>query len=226
MARGMAPVTRFTDLASSALVATIGVSLLVATWPRLVAFTTALPGDPVILDIRNQREVTHEEVGKLIETHTEALSWYRRGRTLSDLALAHMVRANMPEASSRRMGELLLAERYVMQSLNSAPMNPYAWVRLSALWSQLHLPPKHVVSALMTSIRFSRVSKTLWRPRVQLLLAYWEHLNEAQIRVAVQQIAYGHPRYAPWLKEVIVQSKRQAIAEREDLAFLRSTLAG
>ena len=212
---------RISAIATSAVFLILAVTLLVVAWPRLVAFTMALPGDPVVMDIRRQKDVSPEAVNTLIETYTNALEWYPRGRTLSDLGLAHMVRAKLSGSGPSNMGELLVAERYIIESLDRAPMNPYAWVRLSVLWSQLFVPPKFVVGALMNSVNFARVSKTLWRPRVRLFLAYWPQLDEAARNAAIGQLDYGYREDRSWVNDVIKTYNRESIRDESGLEFLR-----
>ena len=215
--------SRTSAIATSTVFLILAVILIVVAWPRLVAFMIALPGDPVVMDIRRKKDVSSEAVNTLIETYGNALEWYPRGRTLSDLGLAHMVRAELSGSGTSKMGELLVAERYVIDSLNRAPMNPYAWVRLSVIWSQLFVPPKFVVGALMNSVHFARVSQTLWRPRVQLFLAYWPHLDETARDAAVGQLAYGyrHAKDRKWIERMINIYNRESLRDEARLAFLR-----
>ena len=212
--------SRVFAIATCAALLSVGITLLVVSWPRLAAFTIALPGDPVMMDIRRRKDVSPEAVDTLIETYSSALEWYPRGRTLSDLGLAHMVRAELSGNGISNMGELLIAERYVLESLNRAPMNPYAWVRLSVLWSQLFVPPKFVVGALMNSVHFARVSETLWLPRVQLFLAYWPQLDEAARGAAINELSYVYGKYPRWVDRTIKNYGRESIRHEFGLEFL------
>jgi hypothetical protein len=216
---------RFGHLAGLAVIAVVGAVLAVAAAPKLIAFTKALPGDPVLSEIRRQRPVDDEAVTKLVTSYIDAVQWYARGRTLSDLGLAHMVRSDL--AVGGHMGELLQAERRLIQSLDRAPMNPHTWVRLSALWSRLQMPPSLVVGALMTSLRVGRVSKRLLITRVQLFLTYWDALDESARRAAIEQLKYAKRQYhLLWLSKTLKQFGRTDLRNHEDFAFLREAQGG
>ena len=114
--------------ATAAAAVLAGACLLWQAVPVVVASLIEAPNTPIL------KRLDTEAVGAaalrvVVRSRELSLLWHERGRTWTDLGLAHMLlaeRGAVPERDTHHG----LTERALLRGLALAPMNPYGWMRL------------------------------------------------------------------------------------------------
>lgn len=188
---------RFSLVGLGICVASIVVSIFLAylAVPRMIAAFIMIPGSPTLQSLRQRERVTIEELREFIETREDAAKWIVSPQLHSDLALA---RLTVDEFQGSNADNLSDAIDDLYRSVNIAPANPYAWVRLSLAHRKNGSEYDAAANALGLSLRTGPNERALLRAHLYLGLDLWQRLSEAdrsflqhRIRLAVSSYGMG-----------------------------------
>lgn len=108
--------------AGVAFVAAASFLLLYLAIPRTVSAFLALPERQLLVDIRAGREIETRALEVLVNSRRRASGWVDSGRIWSDLALAHLLMAEVGKLTSKdRLNHLRQADGFFEASLRQAP---------------------------------------------------------------------------------------------------------
>ena len=160
--------------------------------PRLVTQYLMLSGDPVLSAIEKGREVSADELRRLILSRQRGLTWADSGPARVELAIAQILLAEREVGGGARYHELMQqAVASLRDGLAQAPADPFAWTRLAYADLAEAAPARRVVPILAMAIETAPVQPTLVFPRLELCLMEWPYFARAhpalftgQLRVA------------------------------------------
>lgn len=163
----------------AAIAAVVALSLIVLSWPRVLASIRYLPVERAIKSYYSTGEIPSDRLPVLIQFATEAIDHNDHYRFHDGLSMLHVLRAMdfMTPALERR-DAYVSAMAEAEESLLRAPANPAAWMRLASVRWILHEEPETIVDAWKMSVFTGRMHTALFAKRVEVGLAYYEYLDE------------------------------------------------
>ena len=201
-----------------AFVAVTSLLLLYLAIPRTVSAFQALPERQLLSDLHAGREINTAALEVLVTSQRRSSVWVDSGRIWSNVALAHLLMAEVDHLSaSDRQARLEQAAEFLETSLRLAPANPHDWTRRAYIQMLLVGPSQTGASAIIMSILTARYEPDLMFARLQLCFISWSYFSHAEQNMVFEQIRLA------WR-----QSPDQAlvVAHREDrIDLLRAAFA-
>ncbi len=150
-----------------ALVMTVGLVMLGLAIPRLGAALALLAGDGYLAQLQQGRSVSSEDLVTLVASRHAALGWQDDPRVRTDLAAGQLLLRMDKTGTPADHALLDEAIEQLRQGLSRAPLNAYAWARLSnAEW--LAANPQAARSASQLSLMTGRYLPGFLLPRIIL----------------------------------------------------------
>jgi hypothetical protein len=170
-------------------VAAASLLLLYLAIPKTVSAFLALPERQLLSDIRAGSEIEAQALETLANSRRRASGWVDSGRIWSDLALAHLLMADVGKLSSKdRLSHLRQADGFLEASLRLAPANPHDWTRRAYVGMLLRGPSQTGASALVMSMLTARYEPDLMFARLQLCFISWRYFSLADQNLVFDQI--------------------------------------
>ncbi|PCI63466.1 MAG: hypothetical protein COB37_05050 [Kordiimonadales bacterium] len=189
-------------------------TLLVIGVPRFLAELMLVPGTPIYERISSGENVSDEDLDVLEQSRVQAIGFVEHPRSYTDLGLVYLLKASRTADPSEKLRYADLAIENLKTGLGLAPLNTFAWLRLSSVYilkgEEFHsealdawrksvatarFEPFVFTSRLHVGIMLYAVMSTedVTLLRVQTELAY--NWNRGKVR------AYGRQNgLMPWLK--------------------------
>lgn len=159
-----------------------GIMLAYQAWPVAHGAWEAQKADIVVTQLRNFSELRGGAratlsgiVAGIAALDRAAAADPVAGRYLqrSELVVGAALEPGLEVSLEQRIAWLQSAESDLVAGLGGAPARGVAWARLAAVRQGLHGTSRGVVDALLMSIDTSPMLKTIWPPRLQLILDNW-----------------------------------------------------
>ena len=165
-------------LLQGVLILAASVFLLYLAWPRLQASLLYLPVDTAINNYYATGEANPAQLKGLRQRARDAIAVYPHHRYYDGLSLLYYLDA---ARSDNRLFERRAAfEESILAaeaSLDHAPAQPRAWLRIAQARSWLRYPPEQVIEALKMAIYTGRVEPSMYLTRLGLGLAYLPRMD-------------------------------------------------
>lgn len=169
----------------------VAIALLVLAVPRTISAFVTIPSGPVMIKLQLLQPVVSEELDTLIGSQRRALNWDSRGRTRTDLGLAHLLMADQrPRDDFRWRENMDEAIESLREGLALAPANPYAWTRLAYAETQLNGWSPASIAALRLAFITAPYEPRLALSRLRLSFLAWPHMAPEDRRLVFQQIRH------------------------------------
>ena len=176
-------VTRIFQLGTITLVALF---VLTLSWPRLQASVRYLPVDIALDRYFQDRQIPSDRLEVLIGFAAESIAYHDHYRYHDGLSLLHYLRGlDINTPAMQRRAAYRSAEAEAVASLQRAPAQPSAWMRLANIRWVLRDEPEKIIGPWKMSIFTGRMDSTLISQRVETGLAHRQDMDreaEAMLR--------------------------------------------
>lgn len=207
MSSGARPALASRALAAAALLAGALLLLWLVALPTLAALT-ALPGNPWLAKVQEGEPIGLEGIETLRSSRLRALSIVDEARSRSDLALADLLEAELPETAASRAEALTTAAIGNLEaSLTLAPSSAFVWTRLAHARLRSATDDPTAVSALALALRTAPYASRLRLPRIEAGFLAWPRLSDdlrAELRIQIR-LAAGNRHH----RAILVQMARR-----------------
>jgi len=145
------------------------IALLVVGVPRFLAELMLVPGTPIYESLSFGKPVSDEELKTLEESRLQALRFVDMPKAYTDLGTSYLERARRAETQAGREDFAKQSIEVTTKGLNLAPLNTFAWSRLSS--AHIMLGADHyddAIQAWRTSVATARFEPFLLIQRVHV----------------------------------------------------------
>jgi tetratricopeptide (TPR) repeat protein len=156
----------------------IGIALACFGIRQALASLAMVPSGPTVETLRLLKDVSKEDLERLVDNENRALALLDSPRDWSNLGLALSLQGEAAADKSQRSERLLQADQALRQSLSLAPANPYVWLRLALVRQANGGEPKDVLAPWRMSIVTGPSEDRLWKARIRMGVDYWPNLTE------------------------------------------------
>jgi len=201
------------------LIGLLAVAVLVLAWPRFQASFHYLPVDIAINRYYVDRQIPSDRLPVLLGFAQQSIAYNDHYRYRDGLGQLHYMRALDPFTPAlERIPEYRLAESETMISLQQAPVQPEAWLRLATIRWILHDEPETIIGPWKMSIFTGRTDSSLLAARVETGLAYHEFLDPEAVAMLRDQLLIAWRTRPGSLVRVLARRDRNLAVTRELLA--------
>jgi len=196
-------------------VALVVLSVLTLAWPRFQASFRYLPVDIALNRYQADNRIPSDRLTVLLGFAREALDRHEHYRYRDGLSQLHYLRGLDPytPALERRPSYEESAAQAVL-SLQQAPAQPDAWLRLATIRWILHEEPETVVEPWKMSIFTGRTHSGLYTQRVEMGLAFREYLDAEGLAMLRDQLQLAWRTYPGPLVQVLARRDRNLAVTR------------
>ncbi|MFC1720147.1 hypothetical protein ACFL00_03290 [Pseudomonadota bacterium] len=188
-------------------------------WPRFQASFRYLPVDIAIDRYFADRQIPSDRLPFLIEFAQQSIAFNDYYRYRDGLSQLHYLRALDPFSPAlERIPAYREAESEVMISLQQAPAQPEAWLRLATIRWILHDEPETIIAPWKMSIFTGRTDSSLLASRVEMGLAYYEFLDPEAVSMLRDQLLLAWRARSSSLVRILARRDRNLVVTRELLA--------
>lgn len=169
-------------------------ALALLAWgiPQTISAFVMAPSAPILRKLQDGEVVQRKELETFVAAQQKGLDWSTRGRTFTDLGLAHLLIATgLGEGDPEKRQQLEEAIAALKSGLALAPANPYAWTRLAYASSQLDGWNPDTLSVLRLALLTAPYDPQLLMTRLMLSLDAWPRLLREDRDLVYQQIFYA-----------------------------------
>ena len=199
-ASGTSSVTRRSDvsrdhgatgsrLTSLLLVLVVSCGLLYLAYPRLHASLLYLPVDTAINNYYKTRETPAGQLEGLQQRAQDSIEIYPHHRYREGLSLLYFLQAadmDKPLYVRRQAFEHSIAAAEA--SLDRAPAQPRAWLRVAQARAWLRYPPDEVIAAFKMAVYTGRVEPSMFMARLVLGLSYLPRMDAEGVAMMRDQV--------------------------------------
>jgi len=163
--------------------------LLVIGVPRFLAELMLVPGTPIYERISLGEHVSDKDLDVLENSRLQAIEFVDLPRAYTDLGTAYLIRAQRApdEESRRRYAEMAI--QTISIGLNMAPLNTFAWSRVSS--AHILLGPENypqAVTAWRVSVQTAPFEPFLLIQRIHIATILYRSMDAADIALLKDQI--------------------------------------
>ena len=166
------------------LVSTIGVltgiAILSISVPRLYAEIILLPNASIIQQIHKPQDISDDDLSMAYEAVVNAGEWHSSAELLSQQSVIEMAFAKRSQAKAERNVWFEKSELSMERSLQSAPGDPYSWMRLAYLRYVLGGKDNGVKDLLVMSMATGPYERPLALSQIEYALLMWDMLSESE----------------------------------------------
>ena len=208
--------TRFFALVSIGLLA---IAVVALSWPRFQASFRYLPVDIAISRYYTDHEIPSYRLAILVEFARQAIDRHDHYRYHDGLSLLHYLQALDPYTPAlERRPAYRLAESEAMISLQQAPAQPAAWLRVATVRWVLHDEPETIIQPWKMSIFTGRTHSSLLAYRVDMGLSKHEFMDAEAVAMLRDQLLLAWRGQRGSLVRVLARRDRDLNITRELLA--------
>lgn len=169
---------RFSAIFSLLLAALLALSTLALAWPRMKASFRFLPVERAIDGYYESREIPTGRMLTLLGFASDAIGHHDHYRYHDGKSMLHYLRGlDIYTPALERRGEYRNAEREAIETVQRAPAQPEAWLRIATVRAILRDEPERVIEPWKMSIFTGRTHSTLMVPRVAVGLPLVEVMD-------------------------------------------------
>ncbi|MCJ9429948.1 hypothetical protein [Kordiimonas marina] len=166
------------------------VSALYILWtgvPRFLAEVMIVPGRPILEKVRANTQVSAKDLSTLEQSFLSAISFADLPQFHAELGTSYLVQAQHTNDRQKRLEFAKMAIEESQISLDKAPLNPFAWERISV--AQIILGHyDDAIRAWRSSSRIASFEPFLLMQRIHIGIILYQHLSSNDIRLLKQQI--------------------------------------
>lgn len=167
----------------------LAIATLMLAWPRLQASFRYLPVDIAITRYHQDRQIPSDRLTVLIRFAREAIAYHDHYRYHDGLSLLHYLRALDPYSPAlERRDTYRQSEAEAANSLQRAPAQPSAWLRLATIRWILHDEPETIIEPWKMSIFTGRTHSSLFANRVEIGLAHYPFMDREAVSMLRDQL--------------------------------------
>jgi len=201
-------------------IALVALSVLALSWPRLKASIRYRPVDIAIARYHTDQQIPSDRLTVLINFTKQAIDYHNHYRYHDGLSQLHYLRAlDVYTPALERREAYRLAETEATSSLQQAPAQPSAWLRLATVRWILHDEPEAIIQPWKMSIFTGRTHSSLFANRVEIGLAQREFMDQEAIAMLRDQLLLAWRTRPGTLIRVLARRDPQ-------LAITRTLLTG
>ncbi len=169
--------------------AILAIATLLLAWPRLQASFRYLPVDIAIARYHQDRQIPSDRLPVLIRFAREAIAYHDHYRYHDGLSLLHYLRALDPYSPAlERRDTYQQSAAEAASSLQQAPAQPSAWLRLATIRWILHDEPETIIEPWKMSIFTGRTHSSLFSTRVEIGLAHYPFMDREAVAMLRDQL--------------------------------------
>jgi hypothetical protein len=207
---------KITRYLSIALIGFVAIAVLALAWPRLQASFRYLPVEIAIKRYYSTGEISSDRLPVLLRFAEQALAHQDHYRFHDGLSQLHLLRAtDFSTPALERREAYVTAASEAGESLQGAPAQPSAWLRLASLGSILHEEPETIIAAWKMSIFTGRTVVTLITRRIEIGLVYSRYLDEEAVAMLRDQLLLGWRLRPGPLVQVLASRDRDLAVTRQ-----------
>ncbi len=135
------------------------------------------PERDILADLQDGKPRSNDDILALISAEKNSLAVAPSPQTLSDLSLAQATLAAGSDNPDAKLALLSEARGNLLKSLQAAPANPYAWVRLAMLSRALDRPDEEIYKYWQLSVMTGPNEDKILTPRILLGVDLWPLLG-------------------------------------------------
>ncbi len=174
----MLPKSKTNRYLSIALVGFIAIAVLILAWPRFMASYRYLPVDIAVQRYFSTRVIPSERLPVLIRFAQRAIEHHDHYRFHDGLSLLYLLRAlDVNTPALERIDAYRASEAEAVATLERAPAQPAAWLRLANIRWTLHDEPETILAPWKMSIFTGRTDSSLFTQRVDIGLGLRESMD-------------------------------------------------
>jgi hypothetical protein len=208
--------TRLLALVSFGLLA---IAVVALSWPRFQASFRYLPVDIAVHRYFTDYKIPSDRLSILVEFAREAIGRHDHYRYRDGLSLLHYLQGLDPYTPAlERRPAYRMAESEAMISLQQAPAQPAAWLRVATVRWVLHDEPETIIQPWKMSIFTGRTQATLLAHRVEMGLAQYAFLDLEGVSMLRDQLLLAWRSQRGSLVRVLARRDRGLTVTRELLA--------
>lgn len=163
--------------------------VLLVSWPRFQASFRYIPVEIAIQRFHDDQQMPSERLPVLIRFAEEAIGLSDHYRFRDGLSQLHLLRALDPYTPAlERRPAYRLSESEAVNSLQRAPAQPAAWLRLATIRWVLHDEPETIIQPWKMSIFTGRTNASLLNRRVEIGLAHYAQLDAEGVSMLRDQV--------------------------------------
>ena len=167
----------------------LSLAVLVLAWPRFQASFRYIPVELAIKQYQRDQQIPTERLPVLIRFADQAIELNHHYRFHDGLSQLHLLRALDPYTRAlERRPAYRLAETEATKSLQLAPSQPAAWLRLATVRWVLRDEPETIIQPWKMSIFTGRTNASLLNRRVEIGLAFFGELDSEGISMLRDQL--------------------------------------
>ena len=156
----------------------LSLAVLLLAWPRFQASFRYIPVELAIKQYQQDQQIPTERLPVLIRFADRAIELNNHYRFHDGLSQLHLWRALDPYTRAlERRPAYRMGESEAMISLQLAPSQPAAWLRLATVRWVLRDEPETIVQPWKMSIFTGRTNASLLKRRVEIGLAFFGELD-------------------------------------------------
>jgi hypothetical protein len=179
--------------ATGAVLGVVGLALVIATAPHLVAGIVQIGGDPAVAAIERNLPTSPDMLDAAIDSRRAALSWYDTPAYHDQIGFAAVrswIRLNAllvkaPEAE-RQSRQLAIDE--FRQGLTKEPAEPYAWHQLALVDLMTSGPSQRTSQLLKLSVRSGPNEPGIMVQRIVVAMMAWTNLDLETRQLFMSQV--------------------------------------
>lgn len=199
--------------------ALLALAVLLLSWPRFQAGFRYLPVEFAIKRYQDDQQIPSERLPVLIRFAEQAIATSDHYRFHDGLSQLHLLRALDPYTPAlQRRPAYRKAEQEISYSLQMAPAQPSAWLRLAHVRWVLHDEPEDIIQPWKMSIFTGRTFATIINRRVEVGLAHFADLDAEGVNLLRDQLLLGWRIRSGPLVRMLARRDRELVVTRQLLA--------
>jgi hypothetical protein len=197
----------------------LALALLTLSWPRFQASFKYLPVEFAIKQYHDDQQIPSERLPVLIRFAQEAIARKDHYRFHDGLSQLHLLRGLDPYTPAlERRPAYRQAELEASNSLQMAPAQPAAWLRLATVRWVLHDESETIIQPWKMSIFTGRTNATLINRRVEIGLAHYAELDDEGVSMLRDQLLLAWRIRSGALVRALAVRDRDLVVTRRLLA--------
>jgi hypothetical protein len=191
-----AQVTKAEPLVPAWMLGTLASLLILLAVPSLMARLVALPGDALVLEMRQGKALSPDQLDRAEQSRLRVIHWFPINTYFNDLAEIALLRtvAHQTEA----IEAYKKVETWQHRALRLSPADAYGWFRLAYLYELAKAPVSAVSAAWWQSYAAAPYEPRLFLPRLEMAVRLGPTLGGEARERAIGNLIRDAWNYNPW----------------------------
>ncbi|MDX9690440.1 MAG: hypothetical protein RBT70_08300 [Alphaproteobacteria bacterium] len=170
--------------------------LILLAVPALMARLIALPGDNLVLEMRQGKRLSKEQLDLAEQSRLRVIQWFPVKAYFNDLAEIALMRTVDVETTD--MEAYKSVETWQHRALLLSPADPYGWFRLAHLYERAKAPVSAVSVAWWQSYAAAPYEPRLFLPRLEMAMRLGQNLGGEGRERVINNLIQDAWNYNPW----------------------------